>query len=36
MGNVYDLVNMAKTKFPTSRVVLNGVLRRRERHGGVL
>ena len=29
VGNVYDLVNTAKTKFPTSRVVLSGVLRRR-------
>jgi len=29
VGNVYDLVNTAKTKFLTSRVVLSGVLRRR-------
>ena len=28
MGDIYDLVNMAKTKFATSRVVLSGVLRR--------
>jgi hypothetical protein len=27
MGYVYDLVNTAKTKFSTSRVVLSGVLR---------
>ena len=30
MGDVYDFVNTAKTKFSTSRVVLSGVLRRRE------
>jgi len=30
MGDVYDLVNMAKTKFSTSRVVLSGVLQRRD------
>jgi hypothetical protein len=30
MGNVYDLVNTAKTKFSTSRVVLSGVLLRRD------
>ena len=27
MGEVYDLVNTAKTKFPGSRLVLSGVLR---------
>jgi hypothetical protein len=27
MGDVYDLVNMAKSKFSASRVVLSGVLR---------
>jgi len=30
MGDVYDLVNKAKTKFSTSRVVLSAVLRRRD------
>jgi hypothetical protein len=30
MGDVYDLINTAKTKFSTSRVVLSGVLRRTE------
>jgi hypothetical protein len=30
MGDVYDLVNMAKTKFSASRIVLSGVLRRRD------
>ena len=30
MGYVYGLVNTAKTKFSTSRVVLSGVLRRRD------
>jgi hypothetical protein len=30
MGDVYDLVNTAKTKFSESRVVLIGVLRRRD------
>jgi len=30
MGDVYDLVNMAKTKFSTSRVVLSDVLQRRD------
>jgi hypothetical protein len=30
MGDVYDLVNMAKTKFSTSRVVLSNVLQRRD------
>jgi len=30
MGDVYDLVNMAKTKFSTSRVVLSGVLWRQD------
>jgi hypothetical protein len=29
MGEVYDLVNTAKTKFPGSRLVLTGVLRSR-------
>ena len=29
MGEVYDLVNTAKTKFPGSRIVLSGVLRSR-------
>jgi hypothetical protein len=29
MGEVYDLVNTAKTKFPVSRLVLSGVLRSR-------
>jgi len=27
MGEVYDLVNTAKTKFPGSKLVLSGVLR---------
>ena len=27
MGETYDLVNMAKTKFPNSRLVLSGMLR---------
>jgi hypothetical protein len=27
MGEVYDLVNTAKAKFPGSRLVLSGVLR---------
>ena len=30
MGDVYDLVNKAKTKFSTTRVVLSGVLRGRD------
>ena len=30
LGDVYDLVNTAKTKFSTSRVVLSGVLRKRD------
>ena len=30
MGDVYDLVNTAKTKFSTTRVVLSGVLWRRD------
>ena len=30
MGDVYDLVSTAKTKFSTSRVVSSGVLRRRD------
>jgi hypothetical protein len=29
MGEVYDLVNTAKSKFPDSRLVLSGVLRSR-------
>jgi hypothetical protein len=29
MGEVYDLVNTAKTQFPDSRLVLSGVLRSR-------
>ena len=27
MGETYDLVNMAKTKYPNSRLVLSGMLR---------
>jgi hypothetical protein len=30
MGDTYALVNKAKTKFPQSRLVLSGVLRRRD------
>ena len=30
MGEVYGLVKTAKTKFPTSKIVLSGVLRRRD------
>ena len=30
MGDVYDLVDTVETKFPTSRVGLSGVLRRRD------
>ena len=30
MGDVFDLVNTAETKFSTSRIVLSGVLRRRD------
>ena len=30
MGDVSDLVNMAKTKFSTSRVVLSDMLQRRD------
>jgi hypothetical protein len=30
MGDVYALVNKAKTKFPQSRLVLSDVLRRRD------
>jgi len=30
MGDAYNLVNMAKTKFSTSRVVLSGMLQRRD------
>ena len=30
MGDVYDLVNTTKTKFSASRVVLSGVLRRKD------
>ena len=29
MGETYNLVNMAKTKFPNSSLVLSGMLRRR-------
>jgi len=39
MGDVYNLVNTAKTKFSTSRVVLSGVLQRRDtswRHIGAV
>jgi hypothetical protein len=36
MGDVYDLVNTAKTKSSKSRAVLRGVMRRRNCHGGVL
>lgn len=30
MGDIYDLINTAKTKFSSSRVILSGVLRRRD------
>ena len=30
MGDVFDFINTAKTQFSTSRVVLSGVLRRRD------
>jgi hypothetical protein len=30
MGDIYDLINMAKSKFSSSRVILSGVLRRRD------
>jgi len=30
MGDVYDLINTAKTKFSTSRVVISGVVQRRD------
>jgi hypothetical protein len=30
MGEVYSLVNTAKGKFPQSRIVLSGVLRRKD------
>jgi len=30
MGDVYNLVNTAKTKFSTSRVVLSDMLQRRD------
>jgi hypothetical protein len=30
MGDVHDLVNMARTKFSTSRVVLSDILRRQD------
>ena len=30
MGEVYDLVNTAKAKFPGSKLVLSGVLRSKE------
>jgi hypothetical protein len=39
MGDVYDLVNTAKTMFSASRVVLSGVLRRKDvswRHNGTV
>jgi hypothetical protein len=39
MGEVYNLVNTAKTKFPKSKLILNGVLRHRVilwRHIGTL
>jgi hypothetical protein len=39
MGDVYNLVNTAKTKFSTSRVVLSGMLQRRDmswRHIGAI
>ena len=32
MGETYDLVNMAKTKFPNTRLVLSGMLRCRGVH----
>ena len=30
MGDIYDLINTAKSKFLSSRVILSGVLRRRD------
>ena len=30
MGDIYDLTNTVKTKFSTSRVILSGILRRRD------
>jgi hypothetical protein len=30
MGDIYDLINTAKSKFSSSRVILSGVLRRRD------
>jgi hypothetical protein len=39
VGDVYNLVNTAKTKFSTSRVVLSGMLQRRDvswRHIGAI
>jgi hypothetical protein len=30
MRDVYDLINMVKTKFTTSKIILSGVLRRRD------
>jgi len=39
VGDVYNLVNMAKTKFSTSRVGLSGVLQRQDmswRHTGAI
>jgi hypothetical protein len=30
MGDVYALINMAKTKFPQSKLVLSGILRHRD------
>ena len=30
MGDIYNLINMAKSRFTSSRVILSGVLRRRD------
>jgi len=30
MGDIYNLINMAKSKFSSSRVILSGVLRRKD------
>ena len=30
MGDIYDLTNTMKTKFPTSTVILSGIMRRRD------
>ena len=30
MGDIYDLTNTMKTKFSTSRVILSGIMRRRD------